>query len=174
MRADQWFILAIGGIGVYAAIKLLTSKPSQTSTDNVPANQPNQPVTPPAPVGLQQNIIGRNAPPGSALLRTGQPYRGRLELAPSATREQTTSQLQALGFDTITVYASVAEARVNDAIPLPDALMNPTPGSRWFQAVWRGPSGARALPPQLLLLWPTVSAPSTGWYAPAAYPVFAG
>ena len=168
MRADQWFILAIGGLGVYAVIKLVTNKTTaDVKPEDVPVYRPAPPAPPgPTPGGifLQQNIIGQNAPPGSALLRAGQPYRGRLELAPTSTREQTAATLQQLGFATITVYMNATEAQTADAIPLRDALANPTAGSRWFQAVWQGPSGARALPREVILLWPTVTIaqPNTG------------
>lgn len=142
MRAEQWFMIAVGGLGVYAIYRLVTTKASDQKSEEIKpaATGPVGPVNGPIPpVTLLQNILGHNAPPGSALLRTGVPYRGRLELpisrppvlpmppppggfppfstlVASASREQITSELQRLGFGDVIVYMTLAEAESGDAI----------------------------------------------------------
>lgn len=209
MRAEQWLMFVVGGLGLYAVYSLITSKASEQKPEDTNTNAsrlsppPSQPWTPPPPppmISLLQNIIG---PAHSAPLRTGtlslpQWYRGRIELPPAGaydgapvlppmrpspllqftaanTHEQIRADLERLGFGNVTVYMNLAEAANEDAIPLPDALANPTPGSRWFSAVWRRPNTVVPvdLPRELVLLWPShvarvLAHPATGfWHVPA-------
>jgi hypothetical protein len=153
LRAEQWLMLGVVGIGITAAILLTRAKPRTPEALSVPLGSP----APPLPENLRvPNILGRNAPPGSAFMNTGTTYRGRLELpaGDARTREQLRTELEALGFRNVTVYMSVDEA--GDEIPLPDAKINPTSGTRFFTGIWPGASVTQRMPPTLRLLWVTV------------------
>ena len=163
LRAEQWMIIAVGAIGAGAVYLLATAKPRTTPID---PGQPGRVPTPApgAPVALLQNIIGKPpAPAGShsAALRTGQPYRGRIELpaGSSSNPAQIRAELERFSFGDVTIYEKLADAQANDAIPLADALANPTPQTRWFAAVWRGESHVYQIPPTIVLLWPTAELP---------------
>jgi hypothetical protein len=138
MRPDKLLMLGVVGLGFYAAYRLLTST---TSTSLPPP--PDKPNPLPVPTGaLPLNAGPLPSPPanistvdGDPLnLRGGQWYHGRLELSPSATREQVSGQLLTMGFKNLSVYVTPLEA--SQDIFQAFALANPGAGTRWFRARW--------------------------------------
>lgn len=164
LRAEQWIMLAVVGLGAFAAYRLIYVKPG------IPGEMPLQPGAQPAlgPAGTLPadirvpSILGRNAAAGHAILSARTPYRGRVDLG---ARDDATfaRELAALGFTKVEVYSEVDLAANPDAIPLPDALLNPAPTTRWFSATWAGngmqPRATVRLPAGTQLLWYTASEP---------------
>ena len=171
LRADQWLMLGVGAIGLYAVYRLTrpSAAPIKSNGDvlgpgNIPSRVPS----------LNVNIVDPN---GRAVMSAGRNYRGRIELAPSgsfvgpqlprppqplefaevgsATRATIASDLQRLGFQNVQVYVNAREAA--SAIPLPTALEGAGSGSRWFTGTWVGANGSQSMGPRIVLLWPTVS-----------------
>ena len=164
LRAEQWMVLGFGAIGAYAVWRMVQPKPQPP--EDVPILKPG-PIMPsmPGQVVLAQNWI---AAPGMLKngLRPDLPYKGRIE-KPGSTRPQLQAELVMAGWRDVVVYMTAAEAQGSGAIELVDALANPTPGSRWFAATWRGAANQRAVAPEIVALWPTAQTqPNTGW-APA-------
>lgn len=159
IRADQVLIGAVGLIGLYAVYRLVTNKPRDPS--DVPIYRP--PGTAPAPLPANLRVPNVLGPDKSARINVNTFVRGRLEdPRPAATVK---TELEALGFRNIVVYPSAAEAA--PAIPLPDALLSPTPGvTKWFSGVWTNPSvNIVRMPPSTTLLWYAATEPGTGRWA---------
>lgn len=149
-------ILGVGALGAYAVYRLLTTRPDSPETVPILRNG----SMPGGLPSLPQNILT----PTGALLRPNQWYRGRLE-SDRESRSDIADELRRSGFVDVQVYLTPDEAA--NAIPLSQALANPTSRSRWFQARWVGASGRRQLPAGVVLLWPGVSSltPVAGYAA---------
>lgn len=151
LGAEQWAVLGFSALGLFAVYKLLTGKkPPSGTTDTVESGVATVPSRVPM---LAQNIVRGD---GTAQVKTGTPYRGRLELSPAAirsTREAIVADLLRAGFTNVTVYTTLAEASA--AIPLPTALEGAGSGSRWFVGTWMGPTAVQPMG-NIVLLWPTV------------------
>lgn len=190
LRAEQWLMIAVGGLGAYAVYRLVknTQPPPEKVPILVDPSRPAQPTQPTGPLVLAQNWITspgqvRNPNPmsGGSGLKHGANFKGRIE-APGSTREQLRKLLDDAGFVSITIYMNEAEARAGDAITLPGALVNPVQNqTRWFSAQFRGGNNSQKVPPQIVLLWLTgdlqTLAGTAGWgpwgYYPA-YPTYGG
>ena len=165
-------MLGVVGLGITAVILLARAKPR--SPGEMPILQPGQPpLGPPAPPpalppGLNVPagaILARNTPPGSQIMNSGTPYRGRIDVAPGDPREtlgraDVRAQLEALGFRDVVVYETADEA--GDDIPFPDAKASPGRGTRWFRGVWTSTRSVerRVMPPWITLLWFTSGQPA--------------
>lgn len=178
LRADQWMMIAVGGLGLTALYLLTQAKPDQPRTTDIPIRNPGTTADPVIGPVVQPGTgpIDPGLPPTDPL-RPGSWYRGRLELAPTpdmdrradaeailsaaSTREQIATRLTGLGFGDVVVYMNLAEAE--PAVLIPDRLKDPMPGSRWFSARWVGRPGevssvvqrSRRFP----YLWRAVGAP---------------
>lgn len=148
LRADQWLMLGVVGLGGYAVYRL-----TQTTSSPPPPDSPlNLPVEAGSPSA---------APPGFPLLgdpvhlTNSRAYRGRIELGrgglpANMSREQIESALVRLGFDAIRVYEDMQQA----APTFPAfALHGAGRGTRWFYGRWLGPTTDTARPAFLSLLW---------------------
>ena len=185
LRADQWMMIAVGGLGLTALYLLTQAKSDQPRTADIPIRNPGTTADP---------VIGPVVQPGmgpidpglplTTPLRPGTWYRGRLELAPTldaqpgtdrtpdfetflttaSTREQIAARLAQLGFGDVVVYMNLAEAE--PAVLIPDRLKDPMPGSRWFSARWVGRPGAVSSVVQrsrrFPYLWRAAGAPMLG------------
>ena len=144
LRADQWLMIGVGGLGAYALYRLLSTKPDQGGGD-----MPILGTTTTAPPGtfeFDQNMLyqGLGRPPRTEIRLTPNWYRGRLEVPVTPTgvipeRNAIAAQLRSLGFDPIFVYMP---EEADTAIPLPALKQNPTAQSRWFYGRWIRPAGS--------------------------------
>lgn len=167
IRADQ---LVMGGVvllGVGAVVLLLTTKPRAPEPESTPlltgdpnAAQPSEERerAREARYGAR-SIIGRSSTPGRAILNPGSAqrpvlYRGRLEVDPGIPIADLARALEQAGFKDVTVYRDVAAA---ERAGMTLGLLNPTAGSRWFQASWRHTSGHYNVPAAIVLLYPTAT-----------------
>lgn len=197
LRAEQWLMIAVGGLGAYAVYRLV--KNSQPPNE-VPilVNGQKQPTQPTGPLALAQNWIaspGQVQSPGGGGLRHGGDFKGRIELPPAGTpfppmmpapgslaqntagdsQAQLQAELKAMGWDNPVVYMTAAAAKNSGQFELPGTLDNPTAGSRWFVAKWRGGNNQRTLPRQIVLLWASAqafAAETAGWGPWGYYPAY--
>lgn len=157
LRAEQWMMIGVVGIGAYAIWRLTRAKPD--AANETPILQPGGPPgTVPAGVRVP-NIIGQNTQPGHALLRRGARVLGRLELG-GATPAAAVQALQNAGFTNVRLLSPVDVQADPGLVPLPDALLTPGPQTRWFWATWDHPTAASAnvvLPREVVLLWYTAT-----------------
>lgn len=165
LRAEQWMMIGVVAIGGYALYRLARARPD--AANETPVFQPGIPLGPPGtvPAGIGvPNIIGRNTTPGRALLRRGDRVLGRLELGETSPAAAVQA-LQSAGFTNVRLL-SLADVQANAAlVPSVDALLTPGPRTRWFWATWAPPasggaavpSGAVALPREVVLLWYTTT-----------------
>ena len=174
LRADQWLMIGVGGLGAYALYRLMTTKPDQGGSDQGGSETPilgTQTTTaPPGTFEFSQNMLyaGPDQPPRTQIRLTPNWYRGRIEVHPAGTkfgmqlprparpfefttadapREEIVRELQVLGFDPVRVFMA------NDAqidIPLPALIQNPTAQSRWFYGRWNRPAGSMLAVPSTL------------------------
>lgn len=156
VRADQALIAGVALIGAYAAYRLFLSS---TAPSPAPKDAP-PPVLPPPGQPFDQNVVEAN---GSATLRKGYAYRGRLD----GNAADPPSALRSYGLEPLEIHASAADARA--AGFLEPALESPREGTVWFTARfdpgdWFVAAAGRVMlkqpgAPFVSLLWPTANAP---------------
>ena len=173
LRAEQWAMVGVVGIGAMAAYLLTRARPRDLERiDAAPQPFPPVPVAPlPVPPGglqLQQNILRAGVPgqPSRALLRQGTNVLGRLELGGSdraADDATALRNLQLAGFSDVRLFTRADIAANPALVPLTNALANPTPRSRWFWGTWNGngtiAAGDVMMPREVVLLWYTTTSP---------------
>ena len=131
IRADQVLMIGVVGIGLLAAYWLTQTTPERQTTTDPQVPPPPQLPPPPPFVPGSPPVFPQNLATGTMItLRPGQWYRGRLELAPTATAADVRRFLELQGFDQTSVFTSAAEAE--NAGILPAARQDPAPSSRWF------------------------------------------
>ena len=176
LRADQWLMLGVGGLGAYALYRLMTTKPDQGNGE-MPILNTQTTTAPPGTFEFGQNLLyaGPGQPPRTQIRLTPNWYRGRIEVHPAGTkfgiqlprmprplefttadapREVIAAELRALGFNPISVYMPGEEG---DTIPLIALKQNPTAQSRWFYGRWSQPTPNTliAVPPALKAIIPS-------------------
>lgn len=166
LRADQWLILGVGALGIYALYRMNKSDSSIPSETPIPNPRPSIPTDQlpdrPGQVTLPANIAVIQGNP--LQLTNSRAYFGRIEtispqgipqipFAPNLSKEQIQDILLNLGFDAVKVYMNPTEA--STAISVPEALSNPGRGTRWFYGRWLNPSMNVERPNGLSLLWIT-------------------
>ena len=162
LRAEQWAMVGVVSIGAVAAYLLTRARPRDLEQIEIAPQQ----RVPPSP--LVPNILQPGAPgqPDHALLRRGDSVLGRLELGGSdrAGDDATALRnLQIAGFSNVRLFSLADIAADPSLVPLRDALVNPSPGSRWFFSTWSGngtvAAGDVMMPREIVLLWPTTAPP---------------
>ena len=184
LRADQWMMLGVVVIGGTAAYLLTRTRPRESETPVLlPTSPPGQ-----LPPGIRVPSILR--PTGTAGVTRGTAYLGRVELSAMQDPTALVRALQGLGFTDVRLYAHAEAANAPDVFTLPEALLSPSPSTRWFSAIWSGQAaGANLqLPPGTLLLWIDAGGPARrrqaftqawappvfGAYAPMGWPTAVG
>ena len=187
LRAEQWAMVGVVGIGAFAAYLLTRARPREQPIDFNFA--PRQPLTPAMQPGTLAQSILQPGPPGQpshALLRRGDNVLGRLELEGETSASLSRSalgpytapfvasdragddatalrNLQLAGFSNVRLFSRADIAADPGLVPLPDALTNVGAGSRWFWGTWNGNGTALAgdivMPREVVLLWPTTTTP---------------
>ena len=170
LRAEQWAMVGVVGIGAVAAYLLTRARPRDLERIDLAPQQrpPAPPGVPGVPPPLAQNILRAGLPgqPGHALLRRGNNVLGRLELGGSdrAGDDATALRnLQLAGFTDVRLYTPSDVAANPELVPLTDALANASVGSRWFWGTWNGngtvAAGDIVMPREVVLLWYTATTP---------------
>lgn len=167
LRAEQWAMVGVVGIGALAAYLLTRARPRDV--ERIDSNE--RPVygrRETASEALVSNILQLGPPgePSHALLRRGDNVLGRLELGGSdrAGDDATTLRnLQLAGFSNIRLFAPADVAADPTLVPRRDALTNVGAGSRWFWGTWSGDGTALAgdivMPREVVLLWHATTTP---------------
>lgn len=169
MRADQWLILGVAGLGAFALYRLASA--SNASRPSLPGDD-REPITPRIPTGsLPERPGPAPAPPGvvSAIagnqlsLANSRAYRGRLEtidaagranpfpFSPNATSDQLAATLESLGFDGARAFLTPEDATAGGFAPW--AIANAGRGTRWFYGRWTQPAMQVGLPPGVVNVW---------------------
>ena len=153
LRAEQWVMVGVVGIGAFAAYLLTRARPRDLERIDFAPRQP-------APSALAQNIL-RPGPLGQsshALLRRGDNVLGRLELGGDNRAGDDVTALQNLqlaGFSNVRLF-SVADVTADPGLLGFVSLENSTPGSRWFFGTWNGngtvAAGDIVMPREVVLL----------------------
>ena len=148
LRADQWLMIGVGLAGAYFVYRL--AQPYQPP-EVEPAYLPGTDPPPPGTFGTL-NWLGRApAGPGASALSTGGWYGGR---ADGARPEAVLTELSNLGFTNIRIYDRVAAERADAVSSI--AFNASRPDSLFFTALWPRASTVRAMPPWIVLIYPTV------------------
>jgi hypothetical protein len=175
MRVDKIIMLAVVGVGIYAVIRM--AKTTAGAQQGLPPGG-SRPVPLSVPTGTLPDLPGSVGTPPTGLavdttpagqplhLQGGRWYHGRLELTPSASREQVDMMLRQMGFGReaavmphaydVQVFTTPLEA--SKSIFHEFALQNPGKGTRWFLARWPLSIGevsvpAPTRPTSMVLLW---------------------
>ena len=196
MRAEQWMMLGVVGIGAYAVYRMTKTTPDQAPTDQPPIVHPPKPTPVVVPPGVLPDLPGVLAsPPTNMVLETGptmslQPaaeYHGRLETISSAGHESapplssTSSQADIenalksmFGFNVVHVFMT-PQAAAQDLFNA-YSLSSPGRGTRWFRARFpfvadNPPNSHPSRPTELVLFGKTAPLQSppavAGFYNPA-------
>jgi hypothetical protein len=162
--AEKLVMLGVGALGAYAVYRLVTAPKDQAplgaASPQFPAKKASADVSTlpvaPGPVGTPPVTLPLASSTTGLHMTTGLMYRGRFEATPGARPEEVLAQIRSLGFDSIILWASAAEAAPN----VPGfALENPGRGTRWFHAIWRGPTADVPRPREVVALWIATQAP---------------
>lgn len=169
MRADQWLMIGVGALGVYAVYRLVQPvKPEEVRPEPEPRPYPQDRGPAPTPVIVPGGALPPSAgplpppPPGLSVIQTDPMlltpaawYHGRLELAPTATATDVANILSRLGLTDLRVFSTPQEAATD--IFQPFALANPGQGTRWFRARLPFTTDSRPVnvprPRELVLIW---------------------
>ena len=163
LRAEQWAMVGVVGIGAVAAYLLTRARPRDLERIEF---APQQRVPPSSP--LVQNILRPGAPgqPDHALLRRGDSVLGRLELGGSERAGDDATalrNLQLAGFSNVRLFSLADVVADPSLVPFPGALANASAISRWFFGTWSGngtvAAGDVMMPREIVLLWPTTVSP---------------
>lgn len=150
LRAEQWMMLGVGAIGLYAAYRLTRSSGTRAEdTPNVAPEPPNPLPPPPPPPGRVLPAAPGPVPPMTSAVEgvTGDPmtlrggawYKGRIEttsgdgLSPSSSASDVAKAIGArLGLSSVEVFGwpEAAAPVIQHAF----SLANPGAGTRWFRA----------------------------------------
>lgn len=165
LRADQWLILGVVGLGAYALYRL-----SKTSSVSDPQATPTgDPMRPPQPGVLLPETRGRIEAPASVAFVTGNPN------APSSTmtlsnsrayrgRGENLTDEDIAFFDVRYVYNTPEAAR---AAEFPEwALTGASRNTRWFYGRYLGQDATYARPAKIDAMWVTARPPPRVGFAP--------
>lgn len=182
LRADQWLILGVAGLGVYALYRLSKTTHDVQTTGANGTTPDVQPTPPPQPGVLLPETRGRieapplipfvtgdpNAPSPSMTLSNSRAYRGRGE---NLTEDDVAF------FDVRYVYSTPEAAR---AAEFPEwSLTGASRNTRWFYGRYLGQDATYARPAKIDAMWitprpPPISArPTDGpviGHSPRAFP----
>lgn len=137
MRAEQWLMLGVVGIGSYAVYRMIANDP--------PPPSPSVEHAPAAPGAIPEGISVVKTPSD---LKKNQWYKGRFE-GMSGDAGAVAALLGTLGFGGFdsgdaAIYPTADSARAGG---IPEwALSGAGAGTRWFYAPWYGPAQATAFP----------------------------
>ena len=166
LRAEQWAMVGVVGIGAFAAYLLTRARPRDLervdfAPQRPPQQQTNASLFAAAPLGPYTGalVVGPPGEPSHALLRRGDSVLGRLELGGSdrAGDDATALRnLQLAGFSNVRLFTAADIAINPGLVPLADALANVGTGSRWFYGTWNGNgttlAGDVVMPREVVLL----------------------
>lgn len=151
MRADVKLMIGVVGLGLLAAYALSKADPNREAP-----GEPPRPGDPPRPEGANLVMLG-----DPLSMKQNQYYRGRLQLMASlppfssASDEETLGKaLVAMGFADVRVFMTVKDLPADWP---QSTMLNPAPGTRWFQGMWLGPSVKLPRPPNVESMWMTRS-----------------
>lgn len=150
MRADQWLMLGVVGLGVYAVYRMTRAEASPLPASPGDSARP----TPlPIPSGPLPALPADSTPPSNLSVVTGPVlkltpaswYHGRVETVskngqassvffPADNRADLVTALTSLGFGNVSVFMTPKEAS-NDIFQ-PFAFEGAGQGTRWFRARW--------------------------------------
>lgn len=162
MRAEQWMMVGVGVIGLYAIYRL--SKASNTPTAEPPTLGPSQVPTVPDDRSSNPTLPATGGPvdpwPNNLLVLTGPTlnlrgggwYKGRIEVAPGASNAEIQTLLGSIGLVQAEVFRNADAASA--VLQQPFALARPGQGTKWFRArVSALDSGTRPRPSWLVTIW---------------------